>query len=148
MPTLHDPSCRDSIKSRLRALNDSAQPKWGQMSVDQMLWHAAGAMEICMGRLKSRGDDKAPPLPKPILRLIVLNFPWPKGVPTLSVVRADARYNLESERTRCLNLIDEFTKRSLEAPWPEHPTLGKMTGPQYSRLQAKHFNHHLTQFGV
>lgn len=58
------------------------------------------------------------------------------------------QYDLESERSRCLQLIDELAARRLDDDWPPHPAFGRMTGPEVSRLHAKHLNHHLTQFGV
>jgi hypothetical protein len=36
----------------------------------------------------------------------------------------------------------------LDAEWPTHPMLGRMSGSEVSRLHAKHLHHHLTQFGV
>jgi hypothetical protein len=93
--------------------------------------------------------EKSPfPLPKPLLRFIVLDLPWPKGAPALQVIRARGQHDLEAERARCLRLIDEFAARPLDGSWPLHPVLGAMTGDHYSRLQAKHFHHHLTQFSA
>ena len=147
MARLHDPTVRDSIKQRLQSLKPDAARRWGAMTVDQMLWHAAAALQLCMGQLDTSGE-KTSPLPKPLLRFMVLRLPWPKGAPTTQVVKATQKYDLETERARCLRLIDEFTARPLDGPWPVHPVLGEMTGDQYSRLQAKHLDHHLTQFGA
>jgi hypothetical protein len=148
MPKLHDPSYRELIKSRVKAVKADSPRTWGAMTVDQMVWHLAQALEVCLGRLSS-GPEKAPfPLPKPVLRFFVLDMPWPKGAPTLQVTTARNKYDLEAERARCLGLIDYFTSRPLNGTWPAHPVLGSMSGDQYSRLQAKHFDHHLKQFGV
>lgn len=149
MPELHDPNVREAIKSRVRALPPDAPRKWGTMTVDQMLWHVGSSLELCLGRLDSRGE-KGPPLPKPVLRFLflALNLPMPKGMPTLQVVKATQRYDLEAERARCLRLIDEFTAQPLEGKWPAHPVLGDLTGSQQSRVQVKHIEHHLAQFGV
>ena len=147
MPKLHDSEYRESIKARVKAVRPDAPRKWGSMSVDQMMWHLGSTLEMCLGRLTS--DEKPPfPLPKTLFRLIVLDMPWPKGAPTLPQTKASGQYDLEAERARCLRLIDEFTTRPLDGPWPVHPILGTMSGNQYSRLQAKHINHHLTQFGA
>ena len=148
MPRLHDPSVREAILARLRSLRPDAPRQWGTMTVDQMLWHLGAGLEICLGRLDAGGETLPFPMPRPLLRFIVLNLPWPKSAPTLRATKATQRYDPERERARCLKLLDEFTARPLDGPWPEHPTLGKLSGDQYSRLQAKHFNHHLTQFGA
>ncbi|HWP85541.1 MAG TPA: DUF1569 domain-containing protein [Terriglobia bacterium] len=147
MPLLHDAGYRDSIKRRVQSVRPEAKPRWGSMTAAQMLWHAAGALEVCMGRLAAK--ERPPfPIPKPILRFMVLNLPWPKGAPTMRALTPTQEYDVEAERARCLRLIEEFAARPLNGDWPVHPILGVLTGEEYSRLQAKHLHHHLTQFGV
>jgi hypothetical protein len=148
MARLHDPGYRDSIKSRVQAIQADAPRQWGAMTVDQMMWHLCAGLETCLGRLSMAGEKSPFPLPKPLLRFIVLDLPWPKGAPALQVIRARGQHDLEAERARCLRLIDEFAARPLDGSWPLHPVLGAMTGDHYSRLQAKHFHHHLTQFSA
>ena len=148
MPELHDPTVRESLKSRLRTVQPGARGKWGSMTPAQMLWHVGSALEMCLGRLESPKEAAPFPMPKPMLRFVVLNLPWPKGVPTLQAIKATASYDFQAEQARCLKLIDEFTAKPIRDRWPEHPTLGNMSGSQYSRLQAKHILHHLTQFGA
>jgi hypothetical protein len=36
----------------------------------------------------------------------------------------------------------------MESAWPESPIFGRVTGKFNSRLQAKHVDHHLRQFGA
>ena len=148
MPELHDPTVREALKSRVRAIKPGARGKWGTMTVDQMLWHVGSALELCLGR-SDAGKDSAPfPVLKPMLRFAVLNLPWPEGAPTLQAMKATKRYDFEGEQARLLRLIDEFTAKPIRDRWPEHPMLGSMSGSQYSRLQAKHILHHLDQFGA
>ena len=148
MPRLHDAKVRDEIKARVRAVKADAAPRFGSMTVDQMMWHVSTAIELALGRFEPR-EEKAPaPLPKPVLRFVVLNLPWPKGAPTASVMKVSARHDLEAERERCLALIDEFTARPIDGQWPIDGRLGSMSGVDYSRLEAKHLDHHLKQFGV
>src|SRR5262245_61642357 len=112
MTQLHDPACRDAIKARLLSVKSDAKPKWGSMTVDQMMWHIGQGLEISMGRVNTSGE-KGPPLPKPLLRFFVLDMPWPKGAPTMKAAKAEKRYDLEAERARCLKLIDDFTAMPL-----------------------------------
>ena len=93
-------------------------------------------------------SPEKPPLPAAVMKFIVLKLPWPKNAPTNPTFVPKGRYDFEAERSRCLQLIDAFTRRSLNEKWQDHPFFGPMTGTELSRLQAKHFNHHLTQFGV
>ena len=59
------------------------QRRWGKMSVAQMLWHVNEAMEGALGRIQMDATKPPIPLPRPVLKFLVLNAPWGKGAPTL-----------------------------------------------------------------
>ena len=147
MALLHDPQHKAEILRRLKTLSPNAARRWGKMSVSQMLWHVNEAMEGALGRIQA--EPMKVPLPRPLLKFLVLNFPWGKGAPTLKrwVPQSD-NYDFASEQARCLRLVGELASKPLEDAWPDSPTLGRMRGGEVSRLHAKHLNHHLTQFGV
>jgi hypothetical protein len=146
VPLLHDREFKADVRRRVMSLRRDTPRMWGKMSVGQMLWHVNEAMEDALGRVV---PAEKVPLPKPIMKFVVLNLPWPKGVQTLKRwVPQNEAYDFDGERERCLRLIDELTAKSLEGDWPESPTLGMMSGKDVSRLHGKHLNHHLTQFGV
>ena len=149
MPRLHDPAYKAEIMRRLRQLRPDSARRWGKMSVAQMLWHVNEAMEGALGRIPMDRVKPPIPLPRALLKFLVLNAPWGKGAPTLKrwVPQHDG-YDFAAEHARCLRLVDEVTTKPVGDDWPESPTLGHMTGDQVSRLQAKHLNHHLTQFGA
>jgi len=144
---LHDPQHKAEILRRLKTLSPDAARRWGKMSVSQMLWHVNEAMEGALGRIQA--EPMKVPLPRPLLKFLVLNFPWGKGAPTLKrwVPQSDS-YDFASEQARCLRLVVELASKPLEDAWSDSPTLGRMRGSDVSRLHAKHLNHHLTQFGV
>lgn len=147
MALLHDPQHKAEILRRLKTLSPNAARRWGKMSVSQMLWHVNEAMEGALGRIQA--EPMKVPLPRPLLKFLVLNVPWGKGAPTLKrwVPQSD-NYDFASEQTRCLRLVGELASKPLDDIWADSPTLGRMTGNDVSRLHAKHLNHHLTQFGV
>ena len=145
--SLHDPAIRDSIRARVQLLTPESTRAWGKMSVDQMLWHVNMALRNALGEAMPR--EQQFPVPKAVIRFIVLNVPWTKGAPTAPDLVAGERHDFETERARCLTLIDEFVRRSVDASdWGKSPSLGAMTGREWSRLQAKHLDHHLRQFSV
>jgi hypothetical protein len=145
-PRLHDPAVRDSIRARLQKLGPDAQRQWGKMTVDQMLWHCNEAMEAALGRTDLRPMKM--PLPKPIIRFMVMNLPWMKGAPTHPDFIAGQRYDFLAEKERAIALLDELTTKRVDAPdWGRSP-MGKLPGEDHSRLQAKHLDHHLRQFGT
>ena len=117
------------------------------MTVDQMLWHVNCGLENALGRFDVR--EQRIPLPHAVTKFLVLNMPWRKGkTPTAREFIAKSHYDFEVEQARLLRLIDEMSTKSLEAPWGRSSFMGPMTGRDWSRLQAKHVDHHLSQFGV
>jgi len=144
---LHDPRDKAEILRRLKTLRPEAGRRWGKMSVGQMLWHVNEAMEGALGRIQA--DPIKIPLPRSLLKLLVLNAPWGKSAPTLKrwVPQHDG-YDFSAERERCCRLIDEIAGKPLNDAWADSPMLGRMSGKDVSRLHAKHLNHHLTQFGA
>lgn len=147
MPMLHDAVFREKAKTRLRALTPNAGRRWGKMSVDQMLWHLNCGLENALGRYPIATIKL--PLPKFLLKFIVLNLPWRKGhTPTAPELLAVASHDLEHERARALALLDDFAAVPIDGRWGDSPFLGPLTGQEWSRLQGKHVDHHLRQFGA
>jgi len=116
------------------------------MSVGQMLWHVNEAMDAALGHIQLPPANA--PLPRSLMKFIVINLPWPKGAPTLPSWVADADHDFFAERDRCLRLIDELAARPLDGTWPPSPVLGPMKGRDVTRLHRKHLDHHLRQFSV
>ena len=149
MAQLHDAECKAETLRRVKSLRPDAQRKWGKMSVAQMLWHVNEAMEGALGRTPLDLVKPPIPLPRPVLKFLVLNAPWGKGAPTLKRwIPQHDNHDFAVEHARCCRLIEELTSKPLDEAWPNSPTLGRMRGIEVSRLHAKHLNHHLTQFGA
>ena len=148
MRTIHDPAFRRALRTRLESLRPDAQRRFGKMTSDQMMWHVASGLSLALGHTTAPPAKPPVPMPKPLMRFLVIKAPWPKGAPTIPDIVARDHYDFEAERKRALRLIDEMAARDLDGEWPLHPLLGKMSGKQHSELQGKHVDHHLKQFGV
>jgi len=146
MPMLHDPDVHKDLEARLSRLHADAKPKWGRMSVDQMLWHVNQAMGTALGKVQP--DPGGPPIPAALLRFLVLKMPWTRNAPTNKAFIAGERYDFNAELARCRSLMREIVAQDVDKAPPLHPAFGQMTGRQQSQLHAKHLNHHFTQFGV
>ena len=146
MPILHDVPTRDALKKRVQSLRPDAQRRWGQMTVDQMLWHVNAPMAECLGEYTAAPQPA--PLPRKLLRWLVLNVPWPRGAKTRPDLVARERHDFEAEKARCLQLIDRITSRDIASSWAPSATFGEMGGRHWSQLHAKHLDHHLRQFGA
>jgi hypothetical protein len=146
MPLLHDGSVKASVESRLSKLTPTSRASWGKMTVGQMLWHVNQAMELALGRLQIPAER--PPIPRPVIRFMVLNMPWTKNAPTSKAFVPRQDYDFNTELARCRKLVAEVVARDVDHAPPDHPVFGQMTGAQQSKLHAKHIDHHLKQFGV
>jgi hypothetical protein len=143
---LHDASIRNALKRRVQSLRPDSQRRWGRMTIDQMLWHVNAVMLECLGEYFP--PPTKPPIPQKLLRWLTLNMPWPRGARTRPDLVATAHYDFETERARCVELIDRVAARGLGDTWPSSAGFGEMRGNHWSRLHAKHLDHHLKQFGA
>ena len=146
MRPLHDPAVRSSIRARVQSLTPNAVRRWGKMSVDQMLWHVNEGLRWALGERQLAPVKTA--MPKPLLKFFVLNLPWPKGVPTHPSLVAGDRHYFDEQKARCLDLVDAFVARSIDARWPDSPGFGPVDGRFMSRFHHKHLDHHLKQFSA
>jgi hypothetical protein len=145
MSTIHDPAYRAALQTRLRGLKADSPKQWGSMSPSQMLHHINVALAVSAGELTL--PEERSPLPRGLMKFLVLHLPWPKGAPTSPSFMATGTYDFESERSRCLQLLDRVAALPLDGAIV-HPIFGSMSGAETSRLQAKHLNHHLKQFNL
>lgn len=146
MALLHDPAVRASVEARLAKLKPDTRPAWGKMSVDQMLWHVNQALGTALGKVEPEANNI--PIPRSLMRFLVLNMPWTKNAPTNPAFIPRQQYDFNTELTRCRTLIADIVAQPVDKAPPHHPTFGHMSGAQQSRLHAKHLDHHLRQFGV
>ena len=146
MKPLHDNEVYASIKKRVASLRPDSQRQWGKMSVDQMLWHVNVSMREAVGDYTPQ--LKPMPVPKALLRWAVINISWRRGVRTRPDMYVASTYDFNEQKAECLTLIDRIVARPLSAEWPNSASMGKMTGTHWSRLTAKHLDHHLRQFGA
>jgi hypothetical protein len=116
------------------------------MTPDQMLKHLNIALSTCLGQ--TTFAPMKMPLPAPLFRFFAATFPFPKGAPTHPDFRVDDQHDFAAEKARCLTLMEEFARKPIDATWPESPIFGTVTGRFNSRVQAKHLDHHLRQFGA
>jgi hypothetical protein len=146
MVQLHDPAVRDSIRSRIEALSPTTTRRWGRMSPGQMLWHCNQVLKTSLRDIEV--PLRRPPFPVPVLKLVLFYMPWPHGAPTAPEYKADVSRDFEAERSECLGLLDRFVAREVDDGAWGRAVFGQITGREWSCLQARHLDHHLTQFSV
>ena len=146
MVLLHDPAVRDSIRARIASLSPDVPARWGRMSAGQMLWHCNQVLKTSLGDIQV--TPRRPPFPVPVLKLMLFRMPWPHGAPTAPEYRAHHPRDFEAERNQCVELIDRFLARRMEDGDWKPAVFGKLSGREWSCLQARHLDHHLRQFSA
>lgn len=136
--------------NRINQLTPSTQPKWGKMSVGQMLAHCNVTYEMAY-------TDKHPK-PNAFMRFIlkmlvkntvVSNKPYKRNGQTAPqfLMKEDKDFGKEKKR-----LVDFLVKtQALGAAHfdgKESLSFGKLNKEEWNNMFAKHLDHHLTQFGV
>jgi hypothetical protein len=146
-PLLHDPGRGAVLKGRVNALTPDTTPRWGKMSVDQMLHHVNLVLKEAFGEHTAKPNVRG--VPEALVRWAIIHIPWGKSAPTRPdmLIPEGQRYDFAQEKALCLSMIDRFLARPMDAPWPRSANFS-MTGRHWSQLQYKHLDHHLTQFGV
>jgi hypothetical protein len=151
MKSLFDASAHSEIVSRIDNLTPEATPSWGKMSVGQMCTHCQMPLEIAMEKRTLTG--KKPGFMKRLVfklykPLMYNDKPWSQNLPTVRdfIVKEDK--NVATEKVKLQELVSEFHQYKEAKEWPSHPMFGNFTAEQWGKMQYKHLDHHLNQFGV
>lgn len=150
MKSLFETNTLQEITDRINSLNNSSSPDWGKMNVAQMLKHCQVPFGVINGTVKM--ETKVGFFKKLIFSLMkplmYNDKPWRKNVPTGKEFIINEDVEFDKEKENLLQLVNEFYKRKNQTVWPLHPVFGKFTKEQYGKMNYKHLDHHLRQFGV
>ena len=150
MKDMRDPAAQREILVRIGRLSRGDQPRWGKMTVEQMICHLTdGYRAVLAGRNLDRVKFW---IPRPLLKWIALRLPlrWPKGVRAPWEIAAGLGgtppVDFEHDRAELVRSLNDFCER--EPPRGcIHPLFGKMSSRDWMRWAYLHADHHLRQFG-
>ena len=150
MKSLFERESFNEITSRINSLSGNTISDWGKMNVAQMIKHCQKPFGIINGTLKM--ETKFGFFKKFIFSLfkpIMYNDkPWKKNLPTAKEFIITEAINFDKEKEVLLDLVNDFHLKKDQSEWPVHPVFGKFTKEQYGKMNYKHLDHHLTQFGA
>ncbi len=150
LPDIFSRPVADKVIERINNLTPATQPKWGKMSVAQMLAHCCVTYEMVY--------EQKHPAPNAFMKLIlktlvknvvVSETPYKHNSRTAPafLITTEKEFNTEKERlkgyiskTQQLGEKEFHNKASL--------SLGTLTGTEWNNMFYKHLDHHLSQFGV
>jgi hypothetical protein len=139
-------------EQRIEQLSAESKPKWGIMTVTQMLAHCQRPLEIALGDeyVKMKFHRR---LSGPFKKLYFTSKSGLHGKNTrsLRIFRVDNDEGLDflCEQTRLLVFLRRFSEKGIDGKLVgRHPLFGFMTQRDWDLTQQKHLDHHLRQFGV
>ena len=131
----------------MATLNENSERKWGKMSIAQMAWHCKYPLKLAIENKEN--NFKGNWLIKTFFKKSLYNDkPFRKNLPTAPQLKAKEPKDFITEFNDLTNLVDEFQKLKNRDLWYPHPTFGSFTKEQWGKIQYKHLDHHLKQFGV
>lgn len=156
MTTGHLPSLftREGLayyQDRIDKLSPNSAAQWGKMNVSQMLAHCQAPLNVGTGRHQlGKYNFLLRTLGKLVKKQLIKDeTPYKKNQPTdKSFVIADGRdFNKEKEQLK--ECVRQFSAAGAAGKLPgDHPFFGSLNIDEWDRLQHKHLDHHLRQFGV
>ena len=147
MKTLWDADTRAGTLARIDRIDADTRPVWGTMTAERMLAHLAESLKMALGI--TRCESKMLPIRFfPLKQLILYVFPFPKGAPTAPELLAGEALPVDDRKREIHDLVGTFAAREGRSDWPVHPAFGGLSAKAWGALTAKHFDHHLRQFGV
>ena len=147
MKSLFNEAAFAEINGRIEKLSADTQPQWGKMSSGQMMNHCQGPLNIILGK-----NDYGLK-PNWLLKLFFKKSfysdkLWGKNLPTVPALKIKEPKDFEKEKAALQELLNDFGSQRDKEDWGPHPAFGYFTKEQWGKMQYKHLDHHLRQFGV
>jgi len=147
MKNLFNEAAYQEIRDRMNNLNENSERQWGKMTHGQMMRHCQGPFNIMLG--KNDYGMKPNWFAKVFLKKSLYSDKlWRKNLPTAKFLKETEPRDFTAEKKKLEELLDEFHSQSGRESWPDHPGFGYFTNEQWGKMQYKHLDHHLRQFGV
>lgn len=151
MKNIFDASVANEIINRINQLSIELQPRWGKMSVDQMLAHCNVTYEYVFeeGKYKKPSGFKRFLLKAFVKKIVVSEKPYKKNSPTAPDFKISNKKNFEVEKERLVGFINKCVEKGEKYfDGKESHSFGKLTLNEWNNMFYKHLDHHLSQFGV
>jgi hypothetical protein len=149
MKSLFSPADSQNIIDRLGQINENSPALWGKMNATQMLMHCQQPMQVSLGELRLKRGLMGFWFGKTTMKRLLSSRPFPKNLPTDPnfIITMDGDFTTEKSKLEAL--ITQFQKADPEGMSKhEHPFFGKMQPEEWDRLNWRHLDHHLKQFGA
>ena len=149
MKNIFNEADNKEILQRIEKLTPETKALWGTMNVAQMLAHCARGAKMPTGEIK----PKRAPFPFSLLGKLLKNKiladgPLRKNSPTAPELKIVDPKEFEAEKANFIAQVKKLAQGEQAVKADAHPFFGKLTAKEWGRINYKHADHHLSQFGV
>jgi len=149
MRTLFDLDECDRTIQRIQRVAADTRPQWGRMDAAQMMAHCRIAMQVAVGEVRLRRGLVGVILGPLAKRIVLSDKPFRRNGPTAPEFRVRDARDFDRARDELIAQVRGFQRGGVAGLTPApHPFFGPLTADEWQRLQWKHLDHHLRQFGV
>jgi len=145
---LLDTESEEQIINRIMKLSPTSQRSWGNMTVNEMLFHCR---KVNNEILQAIQQNNTTTVKQKIMKTIGLYLMkgFPKGIKTGSKYLPELMDNIDFKKVQS-ELIDSIREVSnYNHPiYGKHPFFGQLNTKEWRRFIWKHMDHHLKQFNV
>lgn len=145
MKSIFETGAKNELLTRINSLTAESNAQWGKMDVGQMLWHCKYPLKIAI-KNEHMGNGKL--FMKLFKKSLYNEKPFKRSLPTAKFLVATETKDFSNEKEQLAQLISETHTLKERKEWNPHPMFGKFTHEQWGKLEYKHLDHHLKQFGV
>lgn len=149
LPTLFNPADKAALLARLSQLRPEQAPLFGTMNPAQMMEHCFKAIRPYV----SDEPQKQVLIGKLIQWLVRPSYlneqPLKPGQPTSPSFEAVENGTFDDNKQRLIHILELLCSKPASAyDGKVSPFFGKLKGAEIGRMQYKHLDHHLRQFGA
>lgn len=149
MKSIFNATDNNELIERINHLTPNSKPLWGKMTVEQMLMHCQGPMDVAFGTLELKMNFVMSLMGKLFKNSILKSKEFKKNSPTVKEFISKDTVAFDLAKRELIQKINTFSLQKETAIKNfKHPFFGKLTSEEWSKLQIMHLDHHLKQFGV
>ncbi len=150
MKNIFNEADKNEILQRVEKLTPATKALWGTMNVAQMLAHCAHAAKLPTGEVKAKRVGFPINIIGALLKSRILGEgPLRKNSPTSGEIKITDPRDFQIEKANFIAAVKKLSEGGEKvANAEQHPFFGKMSAKEWGRINYKHADHHLSQFGV
>ena len=149
MDSLFDPGARDRFLARIASLRADSPRAWGRMDAAQALAHCRIGLDAATGDAVLPRSLLAKVFGRLFRGMMLSPKPFSRNSPTHPKLVISDPHDFAREQERLAASVRTFCDAGPEAAARyELALVGRLTGDEWGRLQHKHLDHHLRQFGA